>query len=62
LVFVALIALVGSASATDVSAHARLSELGEGLFSAITRIKPADDFSNAMVVLSTLVASLAIFA
>jgi hypothetical protein len=44
---VALIALVCSASATDVSAHARMSEIGKGLMSALSRIEPADDFSNA---------------
>ena len=44
---VALIALVCSASATDVSAHARMSEIGKGLMSALSRIEPADDVSNA---------------
>jgi hypothetical protein len=43
---VALIALVCSASATDVSAHARMSEIGKGLMSALSRIEPADDFSR----------------
>jgi hypothetical protein len=45
--YIAVLALVGSASATDVSAHARLSEIGKGLVSALSRIEPADDFSNA---------------
>lgn len=45
--YIAVLALVGSASATDVSAHARLSEIGNGLTSALSRIEPVDDFSNA---------------
>ena len=45
--YIAILALVGSASATDVSAHARLSEMGKGLSSAMTRIKPADDIRNS---------------
>jgi len=35
--YIAVLALVGSASATDVSAHARLSEIGKGLSSALSR-------------------------
>ncbi len=44
---IALLLLVVGTSATDGSAHARLSELGKGLSSALSRIKPADDISNS---------------
>ena len=44
---IALLLLLVGTSATDGSAHARLSEIGKGLSSALSRIEPADDISNS---------------
>ena len=44
---IALLLLVVGTSATDGSAHARLSEIRKGLSSALSRIEPADDISNS---------------